>query len=60
VGSSRGSSVRRPSASPSRAGGFGRPSFGASRSSFGRAGGFGRPSSGGFGGSRSVPTARGR
>jgi len=59
-GSSRGSSVSRPNASPSRAGGFGRPSSGASRPSIGRAGGFGRPSSGGFGGSRSMPTARGR
>ena len=59
-GSSRGSSVGRPNASPSRAGGFGRPSSGASRPSIGRAGGFGRPSSGGFGGSRSMPTARGR
>jgi len=59
-GSSRGSSVGRASASPSRARGFGRPSFGASRPSVGRAGGFGRPSSGGFGGSRSIPTARGR
>lgn len=46
--------------SPSRPGSFGRPSFGASRSSMGRSGGVSRPSSRGFGGSRSVPTARGR
>jgi hypothetical protein len=47
------SSVGRPSIGSSRSGSVGRPSFG-------RPGGFSRPSSGGFGGSRSVPTARGR
>lgn len=46
-------SVGRPSIGPSRSGSVGRPSVG-------RPGGFSRPSSGGFGGSRSVPTARGR
>jgi len=69
TGPSRSSTVRRPSASPSRGGSSGRssgarpssgrPSFGASRPSVGRGGGFSRPSFGGFGGSRSVPTARG-
>jgi hypothetical protein len=69
-GPSRTSTVRRPSSgrpsvgrprpSPSRGNSFGRPSFGASRPSVGRPGGSSRPSSGGFGGSRSVPTARGR
>ena len=64
-GSSRGgnsgrSGVARPSSRPSRGGSFNRPSFGASRPSGGRGGGFSKPSSGGFGGSRSVPTARGR
>jgi hypothetical protein len=59
-GNSGRSGVARPSSGPSRGGSFNRPSFGASRPSVGRGGGFSRPSSGGFGGSRSVPTARGR
>ncbi len=70
AGSSRSGSVSRPrtsrpSSRPARAGGFGRssigrPSSGGARPSGGRSGGFSRPSSAGFGGSRSVPTARGR
>lgn len=55
---SRSGSVRRPSFGSSRGGSFGRPSFGGSRSGIGR--GPSRPSMGGFGGARSVPTARGR
>ena len=49
----------RPSLSPSRTNVVRQPSFGA-RPSIGRSGGFGRPASAGFGGSRSVPTARSR
>ena len=64
---SRTGTVRSPSVGrPSSPGVFGRsgmnpsrPSMG-SRPSFGRAGGFSRPSSPGFGGARSVPTARAR
>ena len=48
-----------PSLSPSRSNMARQPSFGG-RPSIGRSGAFGRPSLGGFGGSRSVPTARGR
>lgn len=69
TGSSRTSPVRRPSlGSGSRTGSgiFGRsgsspvrPSMG-SRPGFGRPSGLSRPSFGGFGGGRSVPTARGR
>jgi hypothetical protein len=49
----------RPSLSPSRTNAVRQPSFGG-RPSIGRSGGFGRPASAGFGGSRSVPTARSR
>ena len=64
---SRTGTVQRPASSrPSSSGIFGRsrtapsrPSM-SPRPSFGRSGGFARPSSGGFGGARSVPTARGR
>ncbi|MBW2379943.1 MAG: hypothetical protein JRG70_10410 [Deltaproteobacteria bacterium] len=59
-GNSGRSGIARPSSGPSRGGSFNRPSFGVSRPSVGRGGGFSRPSSGNFGGSRSVPTARGR
>jgi len=60
-GSSRGGSFSRPSSRGSRPSmGSSRPSMGGSRPSMGRGGGLSRPSSGGFGGSRSVPTARGR
>jgi len=61
------SAARRPSFGNRPGSGlFGRPNMGSSRPSmgprpsFGRPGGLGRPSSGGFGGARSVPTARGR
>ena len=61
------SAARRPSFGNRPGSGlFGRSNMGSSRPSmgprpsFGRPGGLGRPSSGGFGGARSVPTARGR
>ena len=74
TGPSRASSVRRPSSGSSRGGGFARPSsrgsrpsmgisrpsYGGSRPSMGRGGGYSKPPSGGFGGARSVPSARGR
>jgi hypothetical protein len=55
-GITRGGSGTRPSMGSSRSGSFSRPSFGMSRGGSG----FGRPGGGGFGGARSVPTARGR
>jgi hypothetical protein len=61
-GSVRTPSVnRRPSGSSSRGSVFGRSGSSSPRSGFGgRGGGFRGPSSRGFGGTRSVPTARGR